>query len=142
VLAASGLIDAASGYFDTDWYVQTNPLVERLKINPLVHYILAGEIAGRRPVPYFDPPGYRATYRVPPDQLALTHYLAHRNSQTFSPTPLFDVGWYVEPHRGEITRDPFISRPGPTATSIPRRRSMRRSTAGVASAARAGSAAG
>ena len=96
-------------YFDTRWYQQTNPMVERLKIDPVVHYILEGEMAGRRPVPYFDPIWYRETYAVPPEQMALAHFLMHRRSQTVSPTPLFDVAWYVGQHAGEVAgnRDPF-----------------------------------
>ncbi len=35
-------------YFDTRWYQQTNPQVARLKIDPLVHYILRGR-NGRPP---------------------------------------------------------------------------------------------
>jgi hypothetical protein len=73
-------------------------MVERLKIDPVVHYILEGEMAGRRPVPYFDPTWYRGTYAVPQGQMALAHFLMHRRSQAFSPTPLFDVTWYVEQH--------------------------------------------
>src|SRR5665213_379263 len=30
-------------YFDTTWYIRTNPEVARLRINPLLHYILHGE---------------------------------------------------------------------------------------------------
>ena len=46
---------------------------------------------------------------IPPEQNALAHFLTHRRSQAFSPTPLFDVGWYVEQHTEELTgnRDPF-----------------------------------
>jgi len=96
-------------YFNTTWYLQTNPLVARLKINPVVHYTLAGEMAGRRPVPYFDPAWYRATYEVPTGEVALAHFLTHRRSQAFSPTPLFDVTWYVEQHAEDVVgnRDPF-----------------------------------
>jgi hypothetical protein len=96
-------------YFDTRWYLHTNPQVGRLGINPVVHYICEGEMTGRRPVPYFDSLWYRETYAVPPGQGALAHFLTHRCSQAFSPTPLFDVGWYVEQHPGELTgnRDPF-----------------------------------
>jgi hypothetical protein len=96
-------------YFDTNWYLRTNPDVARLRIDPLVHYILEGEAAGRRPVVYFDPAWYRATYEVPPEQLALAHFLEHRRRQTVSPTPLFDVAWYRERHRGQLggNRDPF-----------------------------------
>jgi hypothetical protein len=83
--------------------------VERLKVNPLVHYIVEGEADGRRPVPYFDPHWYRETYAVPVGQLALAHFLLYRRSQMLSPTPYFDVAWYVEQHRQEVAgrRDPF-----------------------------------
>ena len=41
--------------------------------------------------------------------MALAHFLTHRRSQAFSPTPLFDVAWYVEQHADEVAgnRDPF-----------------------------------
>lgn len=96
-------------YFDTNWYLLTNPSVARLNINPLVHYILVGEAAGRRPVVYFDPPWYRQKYEVPAGQSALAHFLAHRRCQTVSPTPQFDVAWYVGEHGDELGphRDPF-----------------------------------
>ena len=51
-------------YFDTHWYLETNPAVARLQINPLVHYVLEGEAADRRPVPYFNPGWYRKTYSI------------------------------------------------------------------------------
>jgi hypothetical protein len=97
-------------YFDTSWYLATNPRVVQLGLNPLVHYLCEGEAASRRPVPYFDPEWYRATYGIPPEQGALEHYLAHRRSQAFSPTPLFDVAWYVARHAEEMGpyRDPFL----------------------------------
>jgi hypothetical protein len=96
-------------YFDTAWYVRTNPEVARLRINPLLHYILQGEAANRRPVVFFDPGWYRATYAVEKDQTALAHFLMHRRGQTVSPTPLFDVAWYVERYGAQVgvNRDPF-----------------------------------
>lgn len=96
-------------YFDTRWYLQTNPDVARLGINPLVHYVLEGEALDRRPVPWFQPGWYRRTYVVPAEQLALAHFLAHRRGQTVSPTPLFDVAWFVARHRDRLgsDRDPF-----------------------------------
>jgi hypothetical protein len=96
-------------YFDVNWYLHTNPVVARLKINPVMHYILEGEMAGRRPVPYFDPLWYRETYAIEPGQNALAHFLQHRRSQTVSPTPLFDVAWYVQQNPEGVgrNRDPF-----------------------------------
>lgn len=96
-------------YFDPTWYIATNPELARRPMNPLVHYVLAGEPAGRRPVPYFDPAWYRATYAVPDGMTSLAHFLRHRRSQTVSPHPLFDVGWYVDRQRAVLgpNRDPF-----------------------------------
>ena len=72
------------------WYLATNPEVIQLGVNPLLHYLLAGEAAERRPVVYFEPGWYRRTYGVPPGQSALAHYLAHRHTGTFSPNAMFD----------------------------------------------------
>ena len=96
-------------YFDTRWYLQTNPDVARQGINPLMHYVLVGEATGRRPVAYFDPVWYRETYAIPEDQGALAHFLVHRRGQKFSPTPMFDIAWYVSQHGEEMgtNRDPF-----------------------------------
>jgi hypothetical protein len=96
-------------YFSTAWYRRTNPLVARMEINPLAHYIVTGERAGRRPVVYFDPAWYRETYALPPEEGPLAHFLRHRRSQQFSPTPWFDVGVYLQqcPDLAGRNRDPF-----------------------------------
>ncbi len=99
-------------YFNTLWYLQTNPIGSRMQINPLVHYICEGEGAGRRPTPYFDPSWYRIAYATDLEATRfgpLAHYLAHRRCQRFSPNPHFDVAWYVERYRAEVgpNRDPF-----------------------------------
>src|SRR5205823_6196901 len=95
--------------FDPDWYAETNHDVAHLGINPLTHYILVGERANRRPAPWFDAAWYRSAYHVPPEQLALAHYLQHRLARTVSPNPLFDVDWYVARHGEAIPAgvDPF-----------------------------------
>jgi hypothetical protein len=95
--------------FEPDWYADTNPIIKRLQINPLTHYILEGEPANRRPVPWFDPAWYRSAYHVPPEQLALAHYLQHRHSRAVSPNPLFDVNRYVARYGASTPReiDPF-----------------------------------
>ncbi len=97
-------------YFDPDWYGATNPDPGRLKIDPLLHYILVGEATGRRPGPFFDPLWYRAEYAVPDDRSALGHYLANRRTRAFSPTPLFDIGWYMDRFGTELgpNRDLFM----------------------------------
>ena len=79
-------------------------------MNPLTHYILIGEPANRRPVPFFDPDWYRAEYRVPPQQTALDHYLTNRRTQRYSPNNLFDVAWYIARFGDQLgpNRDPFM----------------------------------
>jgi hypothetical protein len=91
--------------FDPEWYLETNPVIARLRINPLAHYIVEGEPANRRPVPWFDPAWYRSEYHVPDGTLALAHYLRHRPDGQVSPNPLFDVAWYVSRHRESIPPD-------------------------------------
>lgn len=96
-------------YFDTTWYLATNPEADRLSLNPLVHYILIGEAAGRRPVPWFDPLWYRSTYAPRLDGTVLSGYLASRQSQGVSPNGYFDCNWYMEIHGAEVgpRRDSF-----------------------------------
>ena len=95
--------------FDLEWYGMTNRAVAHLRINPLTHYILEGEPANRRPVPWFDPAWYRSEHGVPDGELALSHYLRHRHGRTVSPNPLFDVAWYLARYAHEIPPeiDPF-----------------------------------
>lgn len=81
-------------YFNSRWYIATNPEVERLRVNPLVHYRLVGEASDRRPVAYFEPAWYRRTYGLRDGVSPLAHFLAHRRTQRFSPNSLFDPAWY------------------------------------------------
>jgi hypothetical protein len=95
--------------FEPDWYVESNPIIARLRVNPLTHYIVEGEAANRRPAQWFDPDWYRATYQVPPEQLALAHYLQYRHARAVSPNPWFDVNRYVALYGDSIPPeiDPF-----------------------------------
>ncbi|KMO34367.1 hypothetical protein VQ03_23520 [Methylobacterium tarhaniae] len=45
---------AESQAFDPIWYVETYPDIGQAPINPLFHYLVAGEAEGRRPSYYFD----------------------------------------------------------------------------------------
>jgi hypothetical protein len=99
-------------HFNTRWYRQTNPEIDRTGINPLVHYICEGELAGRRPTVYFEPLWYRTAYQeaLAATELApLVHYLAYRRTQAFSPNSHFDVAWYVARYGRELgpNREPF-----------------------------------
>ncbi len=62
--------------FDTSWYFETYPEIQKAQINPLLHYIKYGEYEGRRPARSFDPAFYRHMHSVPPYVSSLGHYLA------------------------------------------------------------------
>jgi hypothetical protein len=85
-------------FFDPEWYRSENPSVG---LDLLMHYIRDGEREGRRPHPLFDPVWYRSAYGVPPERMALGHYLADRASGLFVPNAgLFGVPWMV-PYRDD-----------------------------------------
>jgi GT2 family glycosyltransferase/glycosyltransferase involved in cell wall biosynthesis len=88
---------AASGLFDTNWYLAQNPDVAAAKVNPLLHYLRHGAQEGRRPNPLFDSRWYLAQN---PDVAAakvnpLFHYLRHGAQEGREPSPLFDTTWYL-----------------------------------------------
>ncbi len=96
-------------YFDPRYYLASNPDVAAAQIDPLVHYIQFGEAEGRRPVEFFEPTWYRLTRAVPPDTLALTHFLTHRHGGVVSPIPEFDAEYYLvqAPDVAAAGMDPF-----------------------------------
>jgi hypothetical protein len=49
---------AASGLFDTAWYLAQNPDVAAAGLNPLSHYVAHGAQEGRQPHPLFAPAWY------------------------------------------------------------------------------------
>lgn len=51
-----------SGLFNSEWYLKTNPDVEKAKIDPLFHYVTNGAIEGRNPHPDFDSRFYLINY--------------------------------------------------------------------------------
>ena len=90
--------------FDPAWYCARNPEVG--EADPLLHYALIGEAAGRDPSPLFDVAWYRATYAA---ERPLAHYLEHRFGP-FSPVPEFDAAFYLTnyPDVGAARLDPFL----------------------------------
>lgn len=66
-------------FFDSDWYLKEYADVNKAEIDPLWHYVMFGEIEGRRPNPFFDPFFYSSRH---PDldlwsDSLLRHYLEH-----------------------------------------------------------------
>ncbi len=78
-------------------------------MNPLLHDIAVGEKNNCKPSAYFDPAWYRMEYQVALEEPDLRHYLGRRRTQSFSPLPWFDVGFYMQAHGADVggNRDPF-----------------------------------
>jgi hypothetical protein len=99
----------ASGLFDREWYVQTNPDVVLCGSEPLLHWLLAGWNEGRDPNPLFNTDWY---LRQNPDvhdsgMNPLQHYLAFGSRQGCNPSPGFDSAAYLETH--PELRDAYIT---------------------------------
>ncbi|MCI0723370.1 MAG: glycoside hydrolase family 99-like domain-containing protein, partial [Acidobacteria bacterium] len=89
---------AASGLFDSDWYLQQNPDVARAGVNPLLHYLRGGARDRRDPNRYFDSDWY---LRQNPDVARvgvnpLLHYLRRGAKEGRRPSPNFDGDWYLQ----------------------------------------------
>jgi hypothetical protein len=96
--------------FSTRHYLTQYPDVASTGINPLVHYILAGDKEGRQPSILLDVNWYRTAYSIDvSSQTCLAHYRAHKNDLTSSPTPYFDPAYYVRsyPDIAEAGVHPF-----------------------------------
>ena len=96
-------------YFDPEWYLQHNADVREAGMNPLLHYLRHGDHEGRRPIRHFDPAWYRAAYELPPDAVALAHFLTQRSSGRFAPIPELYAVLLLPPYRDDPERgeDPF-----------------------------------
>src|SRR5947209_4966918 len=90
--------------FEPGFYLGANP--EAAGVDPLLHYAVIGEPAGRDPSPLFDVEWYRCAYSA---ERPLAHYLAHRFGP-FSPIPQFDAAYYLAayPDVGAARMDPFL----------------------------------
>jgi Methyltransferase domain len=89
---------AASGLFDSDWYLKQYPDVRASGIDPLVHYLGYGANEGRDPNPLFDTDWYLNRY---PDVRAagtnpLVDYIQRGATEGRDPNPLFDTDWYLD----------------------------------------------
>jgi hypothetical protein len=78
-------------------------------INPLIHYLTAGEAAGCAPAPYFDLLWYRTRHTPAPGETLLRHFLDRRLTGEVSPLPEFDVAHYLAayPDIAAARIDPF-----------------------------------
>lgn len=88
---------AASGLFDTDYYLQTYPDVAATALDPIAHYLGTGWREGRNPHPLFDTAYYSA---VNPDVAGaginpLLHFVLRGAIERRLPHPLFDTEFYL-----------------------------------------------
>ena len=76
----------ASGVFDDAFYRAGNPDVAAAGVDPLEHYIVAGEAEQRQPCAFFDPEGYRAqSPGAAPGVCLLVHYLTCGDAKGLQP---------------------------------------------------------
>ena len=96
----------ASGLFDEAYYLERNPEVGERRMNPLVHFVIAGAAEGRDPHPLFSTAFYVSQL---PDlaasgQNALRHYLTQGWRTGCAPHPIFDPAYYLA-QNPDLTRE-------------------------------------
>jgi hypothetical protein len=102
-----------TGLFDAVWYRHRYPDVDAAGMNPILHYVGHGMREGRAPNPWFDPIWYRATHRLPQDDVPLIHYASGGEADGLRPSSNFDPGWYRATYKLALRRSPladFLSR--------------------------------
>src|SRR5580704_12098749 len=82
--------------FDVEYYVDNNPDLSAVGLDPITHFLEAGANEGRWPNPYFDPVWY---LKMNPDVGAaglnpLVHYVTLGDAQGRKPCLVFDTQWY------------------------------------------------
>ncbi|WP_013323094.1 hypothetical protein [Gloeothece verrucosa] len=108
----TALLIIESGLFQTGYYWQQNPEVEKAGIDPLGHYLDYGAAQGRKPNPLFD----TAYYLQQNPEVAqsgvnpLAHYYQNGAREGRKPNPLFDTSYYLEqnPDVAESGLNPLV----------------------------------
>ncbi|TAL44158.1 MAG: glycosyltransferase, partial [Methylovulum sp.] len=99
------------GIFDRAYYLEANNDVAQAGKLPLRHYVSYGDKEGRHPMPLFDPVHYREQARSRTARVnALLHYAYVGRYRKISPSPWFDVDYYLS-HNKDIARshiDPLL----------------------------------
>lgn len=95
-LADEYRIVALSGLFDEGYYVERYPDIAASGIDPLFHYLVAGEREGRSGSYYFDPPFYAGLLgRKPETASVLCDYALNGGGSSVATSIHFDAHWYV-----------------------------------------------
>ena len=84
-------------WFDTSFYLATNPDVATAGVNPLAHYATSGHREGRDPHPLFDLDHYLASNAdvAAAEVDPLAHFLRHGFREGRTPHALFDAAHYL-----------------------------------------------
>ena len=89
-----------TGLFDEAYYAEVNSDVAESGIDPLRHYVAFGDREGRPPIPFFDPGFYREHVDSRSKRVsALLHYCYVGRFLDVSPSPWFDVRYYLEQNK-------------------------------------------
>ncbi|MBV9079046.1 MAG: hypothetical protein JO048_16405, partial [Methylobacteriaceae bacterium] len=98
-LAAEYGVVRLSGLFDDAWYLERHPDVAAAGMDPLLHYLVAGEAEGRAASFYFDAAHYRATAGVSAAGSVLAHYVQGGFRERPATSIHFDGACYAEHYR-------------------------------------------
>lgn len=91
---------AKTGLFDAAYYSEANQDALDGQVSPLHHYVARGDKKGRWPMPLFDPLYYRAQANSRLARVnALLHYAFIGRYLQISPSPWFDVGYYLKENK-------------------------------------------
>lgn len=97
--------------FDSHWYLDNNPDVAAIGVNPLFHYLTSGHREGRQPNPLFSDHWYRD--RNPDiaafEASALQHYVRFGDAEGRDPHPLLKTTWYREQHKNLAPHDTVLA---------------------------------
>lgn len=108
---------ARTGLFDAEFYARHNPDVVAAGWDPTRHYVAAGDVEGRLPMPLFDPAWYREKVGEPIGFNTLLHYAWFGRARRISPSRWFDPAYYLQynPDVAAAGEDPlqhFLERGG------------------------------
>jgi len=90
-----------SSYFDPPHYLDKNPRLVELGLNPFSHYGTYGAAERKSPSPLFDPDYYAAAYGISDCDDLFAHFLRTSLQEDRQPCSWFDPAFYRETYLGE-----------------------------------------
>jgi O-antigen biosynthesis protein len=97
--------------FDPSYYLEMNPGIGKQRKSPLANYVAYGDEKGCWPMPFFDPLYYRNQVKSPYEIVnALLHYAYIGRYLRLSPSPWFDVKFYLKENKdvARSGKDPVL----------------------------------